>query len=142
MGATEPGQIDMEPWMTESSALSGLVVGVSGTLSRGARVGESGLAGGAATVVAVAIVVGTGALAIGLLGRLVNLPFPRQWALTAAVLLGFGAVVANGLLAARSVWLTDGADELLAVTALIAVSVLAVLGGLVTLAWVLDPGKS
>jgi hypothetical protein len=138
MGATRSGRIDAEPWTTENSALFTLLIGTAGTVFVGPEVGGPGLAGGAATAVAAAIVTRAAFFAVGLLGRFVALPFPRVRALNAAVFLGFGAVIANGLLAARSVWFTDGPGELLAVTALIAVSVLAVLGGLLSLGLIAD----
>ncbi|ERH09637.1 MAG: hypothetical protein J07HX64_01398 [halophilic archaeon J07HX64] len=135
MSETESGRPDPEPWLIESSALSTLVFGTVGIVDAGLEIGDPG----PVTVVAAAIVIGVGSLAVGLLGRFVDLPFPRQWALTAAALLGFGAVVANGLLAASSVWLTDGPEELLTVTALTAAFILAVLGGLLALGWLLAP---
>jgi hypothetical protein len=72
-------------------------------------------------------------LGVGLLGRLVDLPLSRRRALDAAVFLGFGAAIANGLLAARSVWFAEGAGRVLAFAAILAVVVLGALGGLVAL---------
>jgi hypothetical protein len=138
MGTTESRRIDAEPWTTENSALFALLIGTAGTVFAGPEVGVAGLAGGAATVVAAAIATGAAFLTVGLLGRVVALPFPRTRALNAAAFLGFGAVIANGLLVARSVWFTDGPGEVLVVTALIVVSVLAVLGGLLALGLIAD----
>ena len=75
---------------------------------------------------------------IGLLGRVLARPAPRTRALDAAVFLGFGSVIANGLLAARSVWSTAVPGELLAFSALLAVGVAGILGGLVGLGWIDD----
>ena len=133
MGATGSGHVEVSAWTTENSALFTLVVGAAGTVFAGPGTGDPGLAGSAATVVAAAVVLCAGCLGVGLLGRLVDLPFPRTRALEAAVFLGFGAVIANGLLAARSMWLTGGPGRVLALVALVVVIVGAVLGGVMAL---------
>jgi hypothetical protein len=138
MSATERGRFDVAPWTVENSALAMLVIGTAGAVFSGPDVGDPGLGGTVATVVAGVLVLAAACLAVGLLGRVVDLPFTRTRALNAAVFLGFGAVTANGLLAARSAWLTEGPARVLAFIALIAVVVVGFLGGAMGLGWRLD----